>query len=125
MILKSAVNYNIDKLRTIVLYEADFNHNNKFLGHRMMQHTVPNDRISKEQYSIPGRKSIDHALNRRLVFDISRYQKSSLAMTSCDLKSCYDRVAHTPAVLAMLGYGIPAEPMYSMFHAIQNIKFIT
>ena len=46
-------------------------------------------------------------------------------MTSCDLKSCYDRVAHTPAVLAMLGYGIPAEPMYSMFHAIQNMKFIT
>ena len=91
----------------------------------MMNHSVPRNRISKEQYSIPGRKSIDHALNRRLLFDISRYQKSSLAMTSCDLQSCYNRVAHTPALLAMLGYGIPSEPMYSMFHAIQYMKFTT
>ena len=125
MILKETGNYDIDRLRTIVLYEADFNHNNKFFGKSIMNHTVPNKRIAKEQYSIPGRKSIDHALNRRLLFDISRYQKSSMAMTSCDLKSCYDRVAHTPALLAMLGYGIPSEPMHSMFHAIQYMKFTT
>ena len=91
----------------------------------MMQHMVPRNRIAKEQYSIPGRKSINHALNRRLIFDISRYQKMSIAMTSCDLKSCYDRVAHTPALLAMLGYGIPMEPMFSMFHSIQYMQFIT
>ena len=125
MILKDAGNHNIEKLRTIVLYEADFNHNNKFFGRAMMQHTVPRGRIAKEQYSIPGRKSIDHALNRRLLFDISRYQKSSSAMTPCDLRSCYDRVVHTPAMLAMLGYGIPEEPMLSMFHAIQHMKYVT
>ena len=125
MILKSAGIFDIDRLRTIVLYEADFNHNNKFLGRSMMQHTVPRNRIAKEQYSIPGRKSIDHALNRRLIFDISRYQKMSIAMTSCDLKSCYDRVAHTPDLLVMLGYGIPMEPMFSMFHSIQYMQFIT
>ena len=47
--------------------------------------------------------------------------KYSVAMTSCDLKRCYDRVAHTPAVLAMLGFGVPETPLYSMFHAIQNM----
>ena len=125
MILKQAGVYDISKLRTIVLFEADFNHNNNFFGRAMMNHTVPRQRISKEQYSIPGKKSIDHALNRRLVFDIARYSKQSLAMTSCDLKSCYDRVAHTPAVLAMHSYGIPKEPMFSMFHAIQHISFTT
>ena len=72
-----------------------------------MQHTIPKGRIAMEQYSRPGRKSVDHALNRRLVFDLSRYEKSSFAMTSCDLKSCYDRVVHTPALLALLGFGGP------------------
>ena len=53
MILKGAGIYDIDRLRTIVLYEADSNHNNKFFGRSMMQHTVPRDRIEKVQYSIP------------------------------------------------------------------------
>ena len=125
MILKQEGVYNIDKLRTIVLYEADFNQNNKHFGRELMKHTVPKNRIAKEQYSIPGKKCIDHALNRRLIFDVNRYQKNSMAMTSCDLKSCYDRVVHTPAVLAMMGYGAPQEPLTSMFHAIQNMQYVT
>jgi hypothetical protein len=28
----------VQKLCTLVLYEADFNHNNKFLGKSMMEH---------------------------------------------------------------------------------------
>ena len=90
-----------------------------------MQHAIPSNRIAKEQYSRPGRKSIDHALNRRLIFDLSRYQKSSLAMTSCDLKNCYDRVAHTPAMLALLGFGVPKQPLLSLFHAIQHMQYHT
>lgn len=46
-------------------------------------------------------------------------------MTSCDLKSCYDRVAHTPAMLALLGFGVPQEPLLSLFHSIQNMKYKT
>ena len=61
MILKEAGVYDIEKLRTIVLYEADFNHNNKFFGRATMQHTVPNKRMAMEQYSVPGKKvSITH-----------------------------------------------------------------
>ena len=59
------------------------------------------------------------------MFDITRYKKTSMAMTSCDLKSCYDRIAHTPALLATRGFGIPKEPMYSMFHSIQHTQFVT
>ena len=125
MILKKAGVFNVEKLRTIVLYEADFNHNNKFLGKGMMSHTIDNSLLAPEQYSIPGRKSIDHALNRRLLFDIARYQKISMAMTSCDLKSCFDRIAHTPAILAALGYGIDGKPLVSMFSTIQDSKYVT
>jgi hypothetical protein len=102
MILKKSGVLDINKLRTIVLFEADFNQNNKHFGKSMMSHTVGNGDIAKEQYSIPGKKCIDHVVNRRLIFDIVRYQKSSFAMTSCDLKSCYDRVAHAPAALAKI-----------------------
>ena len=125
MLLKSAGLYNVDELRTIVLYEADLNQNCKFFGRQLMHHTVPQDRIAKEQYSRPGRKSIDHAINRRLIFNLSRYQKSSFSMTSCDLKSCYDRVAHTPAMLALLGFGAPKQPLLSLFHSIQNMRYTT
>ena len=102
MLLKSEGNYDVKELRTIVLYTADFNHNKKYYGRQLMNHTIPNHRISPEQYSVPGKKSIDHALNRRLIFDISRYQKTSLSMTSCDLKSCYDRVVYFSAILACI-----------------------
>ncbi len=125
MILKKAGVFDLAKLRTIVLFETDFNHNNKWLGKSMMQHTVAGKQLAKEQYSIPGKKSIDHALNRRLLFDLIRYKKSSLAMTSCDLKSNYDRIAHVPALLAMRRLGIPIEPIQSMFKTIQSIQFTT
>jgi hypothetical protein len=46
-------------------------------------------------------------------------------MTSCDLKSCCDRVAHSPVALAMRSYGIPSNPIESMFSTIQNIQYVT
>jgi hypothetical protein len=120
MILKKLGLIDVEKLRTLVLYEADFNHNNKFLGKSMMEHMQKHNFLAKEQYSAPGKKCIDHALNRRLLFDITRYSKQRLGLTGCDLSSCYDRVTHTPAMLAMASYGIPLSPLHSMFSTIQN-----
>ena len=40
-------------------------------------------------------------------------------MTSVDLKSCYDRIAHTPAIMAMHKIGAPYEPTASMFNTIE------
>ena len=117
--------YDVNKLRTIVLYESDFNHNNKFLGREMMKTALDNHLMAPEQYSKPGRKAIDHALNKRLIFDITRYQKSRLAMTSCNLKSCYDRICHVPAVMAMERTGAPSEPIQSMFRTIETAKHTT
>ena len=111
MILKKEGITDVEKLRTIVLFEADFNHNNKFLGRAMMQHTILNNMLAKEQYSIPGKKCIDHVINRRLLFDLIQYQKSSMSMALVDLKSCYDRIAHSPAYLAMTGFRTPQEPL--------------
>ena len=125
MILKKQGNTNIDKLRTLVLFESDFNHNNKFLGRSMMQHMVEKGFIAEEQYSTTGKKCIDHVLNRHLYFDNIRYKKTSGAMSAVDLKSCYDRVSHAPATLAMCSYGICPDPIISMFKTIQHMKYYT
>ena len=125
MILKKEGVSDLDRLRTLVLFESDFNHNNKFLGREMMHQMIDREFIANEQYSRPGRKCIDHVVNRKLYFDIVRYQKTSAAMAAVDLKSCYDRVAHAPAYLAMRSYGIPSEPLECMFQAIQDMQYYT
>ena len=125
MILKKEGNHELDKLRTLVLFEADFNHNNKFLGRKMMHHMIDNEFLAQEQYSSPGKKCIDHVINRRLFFDHIRYKKTGAAMSAVDLKSCYDRIAHAPAMLAMRSYGIPASPLASMFATIQDMQYYT
>ena len=78
--------------------------------------------MAKEQYSMPGKKCIDHALNRRLIFDKTRYTKRSLAMTSCDLKSCYDRIVHVAVILSLIRAGIPLNPAISMFQTLQDCQ---
>ena len=125
MLLKKQGEHNVTKLRTICLYEADFNHNNKFFGREMIKHTQTHGLLHKEQYSLPGKKCSDHVLNRALLFDITRYKKTGLGMASVDLKSCYDRVAHAPSTLAMTGYGMPKEPIQSMYTTIQNMQYHT
>ena len=46
-------------------------------------------------------------------------------MAGVDLKFCYDRVAHSPAYLAMRSYGIPSETIESIFQTIQNMQYFT
>ena len=84
MILKKAGLFNIDKLRTLCLFQSDHNHDNKFLGREMMSHAMSQNHIAKEQYSVPGKRSILHALNKTLYFDNIRYGKFSASLTSCD-----------------------------------------
>ena len=55
-----------------------------------MKHAVETKQMASEQYSMTGKHSISHALNKTLLFDVLRYQKYSVGLTSCDLRSCFD-----------------------------------
>ena len=46
----------MDKLRTILLYEADFNMNNKYMGRVMMYKAEVAKLMAEEQYSSRGGK---------------------------------------------------------------------
>ena len=121
MILKAPNVFLLDKLRTIVLYEADFNHENRRLGKNGMTVALQQNRIAPEQFSRPGRSAQDNALGKRLVFDHFRFLKRPFAMCSCDLKSCYDRVVHSAASLALQSVGVPKMALKCMFNTIQDL----
>ena len=96
----------LDKLRTIVLFESDFNHENKRLGREAMTLALDKGLVKDEQYSRPGRSAQDNALNKRLMFDYLRLRKQSFGVCACDLKSCYDRIVHNAAALALRRAGV-------------------
>ena len=123
MLEKQAMNFWVDKLRAILLYEADFNQNNKKFGREMMYTAEDLQAIAPEQFgSRAGLTAIDHSLNKRLTYDIIRQKKRPSAVCLNDAKSCYDRIVHSVASLAMQRVGAPVEPIICMFTTIQNLN---
>ena len=56
------------------------------------------------------------------MYDIIRQKKHPGAWCSNDAKSCYDRIVHSVASLAMQRVGAPVEPIICMFTTIQNLQ---
>ena len=121
VLLKTANDYRIEKLRTIVLFDAECNMNNGRIGREAMNMALANDLIAPEQYSRPNRRAIDQALNRRLMFDYFAMLKRPFSMTSCDLAGCYDRVVHSAISLALQRVGISKANIASMCGTLQNM----
>ena len=121
MLLKKEGFFLLEKLRTIVLMESDFNYENKRLGKEAMTLALEKNMITDEQYSRPGRSSQDNALNKRLFFDHQRLRRQSFGVCACDLKSCYDRIVHNAAALALRRVGVRESDLASMFYTIQHM----
>jgi hypothetical protein len=120
-ILKKAGVYDVEKMRTIQLMHAVFNMNNKKLGRDMMRSAESNNILAREQFgSRKHHQSIIAALNKRLTMDLLRQRRQAGALCSNDAKSCYDRIVHNVASLAIRRTGMPAEPVRSMFSTLQQ-----
>ena len=119
MIEKEDENYRVDRLCTILLYEADFNQNNKVAGREMMYNAERAQVLAPENYGSRKRLTLlDHAVNKRLTFDILRQQRLPAVWCANDAKSCYDRIVHSVASICMLRCGLPVGPCHSMFRTI-------
>lgn len=112
----------MEKLRTLVLYEADFNFFNKCVDRQVMDAAMAHGNMAAEQYAKPNSSAQEQCLVRRLIFDMVRYTRQSLAMASSDLKSCYDRIVHSAASLAMQKNGVSANTIETMFQTIQQCQ---
>jgi hypothetical protein len=122
MLVKQPGDFRVHRLRTILLYEADFNQNNKQLGRMMMKRAESAHLIAEEQYgSRKNRAAIDQCLNRQLSTDIFRQKRITGAFVATDALSCYDRIVHSFASLAMQRVGVPLPPIVSMFNTIADL----
>ena len=124
VLVKKANDFRIEKLRTIVLFDAECNMNNGRIGRAALRKAIDSNQLAPEQYSRPNRRAIDHALNRRLMFDHFTFQRRPFGMTSCDLAGCYDRVAHNAVSLALQRAGIPAATVQGMCATLQQMIHI-
>jgi hypothetical protein len=122
-ILKKAGVYDVELMRTIQLMNAEFNMNNKKLGRDVMAFAERHEALAPEQFgSRKNHESIMAALNKRLTMDLLRQKRLAGALCANDAKSCYDRIVHNVAVLAIRRLGMAAAPIRSMFETIQRSK---
>ena len=86
-----------------------------------MNQAIDLDMIAPEQYILLGCSSQDNALHKWLVFDYFRFFKQPFGMCACDLKSCYDRIIHVAAALALRKIGVPPTRIKMMFKTVQTL----
>lgn len=123
MIKKKSGSVQVDKLRFILLMEADFNFNNKLLGKHSLQRAEDLHLLPQEQYgSWKGHSSAIQALKKRLAYVLLRQHRMSGAICSNDALMCYDRIAHNIGSLALQRIGTPKPPIISMFSTLQHMK---
>lgn len=114
----------VNKLRAILLMEADMNmHNRLIFGDRMMEVARENNLVPDEQYAEKESDSQDGVFLKRLLSDISRQLKIAMAIISADAANCYDRIAHSFASLVFQSFGVCVSAICSMLCTIQYMKF--
>jgi hypothetical protein len=119
-ILKKAGVYDVELMRTIQLMHSEFNMNNKKLGSDVMAFAESHGALAKEQFgSRKNHQSVLAALNKSPTMDLLRQGRQAGALCANDAKSCYDRIVHNIAVLALPRLGMAAAPIRSMFETLQ------
>jgi len=121
MIEKKAGIYAVDKLRKILLFQPDFNFGSKTIGRQMMRQAEELGLFPEAQFgSRHGTSAAQQLLNKVCLFELSRVQKLPLGYCSTDAKSCYDRIVHSFASLAMRKWGVPKVVAHTMFGVIAS-----
>ena len=119
----------IEKLRIIMLYEADFNFMLKLIwGRRLVRHAEKYKVLGHSNHgSRAGRQAIDALLEKLLLYEYARLTRTSLVTVDNDAKSCYDRIIKSLAMIACIGVGLPLlaaamhnKTHHSMVHSIKT-----
>jgi hypothetical protein len=125
MLEKVPGNIWVDKLRAILLLEADFNFTNNLIYQFRMVSQAASDGLLQPECmgGIKHSSSETLAICRRLITDHARQQKLSLAIASVDAAQCYDCVGHGPGSLCCQRWGVPPEGLATMLGTIQQMQF--
>jgi len=100
MIEKMVGDFNIEKLCIILLFEANFNANNKW-NRQAEQHEL----MAPEQFgSHKFKTAIHQCLNKKLFYNLHRFNWSPAALCSNNAKSCYDHITLWPQLYVCAGW---------------------
>jgi len=122
MLEKVSGNVNMEKLHIILLFEADFNYNNKWLGRVIMFNAESTGMMANEQYgSCKHKSAIVQCLNKTFFYDLVRFQQQPAALCSNDAKSCYDRIVLLVAALCMCCLSANKKSVFSMILTLQQM----
>ena len=115
----------VDKLRAILLLEADFNCINKMIvAVRMMRRARQEGEIPKEiMGGIQGRNSQEAGKVRALTLDLLRQKWKEGIMVSADAHTCYDRMQHLAVSICCQRLGVPLRAMVCMLSTLQAMRY--
>jgi hypothetical protein len=124
---KEPGNFNLERLRNIVLLEADYNTNCKKIGrdalHSAETQATDPSAIAPEQYGSRKRhRAVEVCLNMKLVDDILRQMRRAGAICSNDAKSCYDRIIHAILSICLQRIGMQENPIRSTLETLQQLQ---
>jgi len=123
MLEKQKGNLNVEKLQIILLFEGDFNNNNKWLGRAVMFNAKAHNQMAPEQYGSCKEKSAAiQCLNKCLLYNYVCYTHTPLAVCSNDAKSCYDRIVLIIAALSLCQLGVDKAAVQSMISTLHGMQ---
>jgi hypothetical protein len=125
MIYKEPGNYNLDKLRVIHLFEADFNLVVGILfGRRAMYHAKDNNLLHDGQGGRLGSECMDVTLTKVLHITMSHLTKTSLGLFESDAEACFDRIVMLMAFLAFKSLGAPHKPLQMWERTLYHVRHV-
>ena len=122
-LLKKPGEFSPNKQRTIHLIEGSLSEGCKIIfSRRMMWRAKILQLIPDDQFAKKNSTSSDAALLNVLLFDHMRLTRTSGVSIANDLNSCYDRMVHTVASLALRRIGAPKSAVRCMSTCIQYMR---
>ena len=125
MIKKVKGDIRVDKLRALLLIEADFNSLNKLIfSIRIIKASEQHRRMSEEIFGSRNNLSaILVVVNRRLVTDTFRQKRRSGAIAGVDISQCYDCIVHSLSIILLKKEGVSLPSIMMMFGVIQSVLY--
>jgi hypothetical protein len=128
MIYKKPGCLELDKLRVIHLFEADFNLIVGLLfGRRAMHHAADHRLIHKGQYGQPGGECLDVAFSKILHNIMATLTKTAMGQFESDAASCFDRIVMLFAICGFITLGAPLaaatmwlKTLYRIVHSVKT-----
>ena len=121
---KESGNIDIEKLWTIVLFEADFNWLLKIIfSKKLMGRAIEMNLLPQEFFTQQGTSAMEAILTQTLWCDINCLRHRTFPVISAYLNQCFDSLGHAQCSLSLQGFGAPIKPLAIMLIALQMINF--